>query len=96
VPFLTPGLRDQLLAFLHSPVAKTVGEETQTTSLANVAQQGTVTTLVGSPPTASAPTEGLPADAVQGQPYEFASQPGVHYYLGPDNVWRASVLVRVG
>lgn len=53
-----------------------------------------VKTLSGPPPSASAPTEGLPANAQPGEAYTFQSEPDAIYLLGCDFVWRALLLVR--
>jgi hypothetical protein len=37
----------------------------------------------------------LPANAIPGQFYSFASQPGTLYFQGADNVWRALLAVPV-
>lgn len=65
-----------------------------TTTVQELAE-GAIQVLPGSAPTASAPTTGLPSDARPGRFYQFASQPGTLYCIGPDGVWRALVLVRV-
>lgn len=66
-----------------------------------VVQSGTVeqaveeaSKAIKSIPTAPA-LANLPANAVPGQLYSFASQPGTLYFQGADNVWRALLAVAV-
>jgi hypothetical protein len=74
------------LVVIEQPSPTVPNEIVQTTvpveEAVAIASQSVQTIRVGTP------SEGFPATAVSGKLYEFSSQPGVLYWLGPDNVWR--------
>jgi hypothetical protein len=92
VPFWSE--REQQRALAKKTVT-TTGEGTPNAPASVSEDVGVVTVLMTQAPTASAPTEGLPANAVPGHLYMFASQSSTLYMIGFDGVWRALLLVRV-
>jgi hypothetical protein len=87
-------------SFFSTPIPVTQptaggGTTPSTTSLQEIAEAGAIQILPGSPPSASKPSEGLPANARPGRFYPFASSPGTLFTLGPDNVWRGLLLLPV-